>query len=133
MAITVLAFVVALELSVALRGGNLVLAAITGLGVGLGLLVHEWGHASALLGRPAALVIAGRRTFVLHGKLEPTRGALVAAAGPGAAAALGTLVLAASDLAGILQLVPLGGALAAHAAGLTVVAGDGRAACGLDL
>jgi hypothetical protein len=101
-------------------------------GVVLGLAVHEIGHVAVLGGGvAAALVVCGLRTYVLHGPVGPARRRRVAAAGPAAAALLGVGAVTAAWLANAPGLAPAGGALAAHALGLTVATADGRAACGL--
>ncbi len=64
---------------------SLGLAAGTGVGVGL----HEAGHVVTLRGVPSALVLRGRRTFVLHAPLGETRRSLVAFSGPATAVAFG--------------------------------------------
>ncbi|MDH4176646.1 MAG: hypothetical protein OEV72_03630 [Thermoleophilia bacterium] len=100
-----------------------------GIGVGAGLALHEAGHAAALGGAPAALVLAGPRTFVVHRALVGTRRRLVAAAGPTAplvpAAAVATVARPLGSAVLALAACALGG----HAVGLTVATGDGRAAC----
>lgn len=114
-----------------LSGGSPSLAVTLAASTALGLVVHEAGHAAALLRTPAALVTHGRRTVVLHGLLTSRRTASVALAGPGVAAAAGVAVTAAGALSTSLELAIAGLPLAAHAAGLTVLATDGRRACGL--
>jgi hypothetical protein len=101
------------------------------LGVGLGLVVHEAGHAALLAGVSAALVVTGLRTYVLHRPLPPGRRSLVALAGPCAAAALGIALIGVAWLVGVPELALAGCAPAAHAIGLTAATADGRAACGL--
>jgi len=94
------------------------------LAVGGGVVVHELAHTVALLGVPRALVLDGLRPSVLHSRLGATRTTVVAACGP-LAPSLAALVL--------ISLVrsPACAPLAAHALGLTVLAPDGRNACGL--
>ena len=104
---------------------------VLGLGVGIGLAVHEAGHAAFLAGIGAALVVSGARTYVIHRPLTPRRRRAVAAAGPGVTAALGVAAVATAWLAGVPDAALAGCPAAAHAAGLTVATGDGRAACGL--
>jgi hypothetical protein len=106
-------------------------AILVAAGVGLGLLLHEAGHAVALTGVAAALVTAGARTFVLHPPLPPGRRRLVAVAGPAAAALTGALAVTAALLLSSAELAVAGCPLAGHAVGITVATGDGRAACGL--
>jgi hypothetical protein len=101
------------------------------LGLGASLVIHEAAHAVALSGMDAALVTRGVRTFVIHRVLEPRRRRLVAAAGPAAAAATGALAVVAAWLVAAPELALVGCPAAAHAVGLTVATGDGRAACGL--
>jgi hypothetical protein len=102
-----------------------------GLGVGGGLVAHEAGHAALLTGVAAALVIVGLRTFVIHPTLTPARRRAVATAGPAGAVVLGVAVVCAAWASGAPELGLAGCAPAAHAIGLTVATGDGRAACGL--
>ena len=100
-------------------------------GVGAGLAVHEAGHAALLSGVGGALVVSRLRTFVIHRPLAPGRRRVVALAGPAAAACVGVTMVAVAWLSGLPELAVAGCAPAAHAAGLTVATGDGRAACGL--
>lgn len=101
-----------------------------GAGVGLGLAAHEAGHAGALRGVPAALVLAGPRTFVIHGSVADARRRLVAATGPIAPAALGAVVAAAARPAQSVALALGACALGGHGVGLTIATRDGRIACG---
>jgi hypothetical protein len=127
--------------SLALAAATLVLASPGGvpppgvlalaLGVGVGLVAHEAGHAALLTGVGAALVVHGLRTFVIHPPLAPGRRGAVAAGGPGAAAAVGVGMVVIGWLTGLPELALFGCAPAAHAAGLTVATPDGRTACGL--
>lgn len=96
------------------------------LAVGAGVVLHELAHAVALHGIPRALVLDGLRPSVLHPRLGSARTTVAAVAGPlvPSLTALGVIVLARSAA---LSCVPL----AAHALGLTVLAPDGRNACGL--
>ncbi len=100
-------------------------------GVGAGLAVHEAGHAALLSGVGGALVVSRLRTYVIHRPLAPGRRRVVALAGPAAAAFVGVTVVGVAWLSGLPALALAGCAPAAHAAGLTVATGDGRAACGL--
>jgi hypothetical protein len=102
-----------------------------GLGVGGSLVAHEAGHAALLTGVSAALVVGGPRTFVIHPPLSPARRRAVATAGPAAAVLLGVAAVCAAWVSGAPELGLAGCAPAAHAIGLTVATGDGRAACGL--
>jgi hypothetical protein len=130
-ALGVVAASLCLELVLASGNLGIVLPFAVGLGVALGVVLHEWGHVLALGDRPVALVVTGRRTFVLHGPLPSARASAVAVAGPAIAAAVGVVVLGLADATGLLPLAPFGGALSAHAVGLTTASADGRAACGL--
>lgn len=95
-------------------------------GVALGVVLHEGAHVVALSGVPRALVLNGIRPSLLHPPLGPVRAVLVASAGP-----------VVPSLAGLLAVLLWSGSatacapLAAHALGLTVLAPDGRNACGL--
>lgn len=102
-----------------------------GIAVGVGLAAHEAAHAAALRGVPSALVLRGGRVSVLHAPAGSARRALVAVAGPAATAAAGASVLAVSVALGAPVLAAAGGSAALHAVGLTVLASDGRTACGL--
>ena len=96
------------------------------LGVAVGVVLHEAAHAVALHGIPRALVLNGVRPSVLHPRLGVVRGFVVAAAGP-VVPSLAALFAVALWHAS----APACAALAAHALGLTVLAPDGRNACGL--
>jgi len=102
-----------------------------GLAVGAGIAAHEAGHAAALRGVPSALVMRGSRVSVVHAPAGAARRALVAVAGPAVVAAVGAGLLAASVALGAPTLAAAGGPAALHALGLTVLASDGRTACGL--
>jgi len=95
-------------------------------GVAGGVVLHEAAHAVALRGIPRALVLNGVRPSLLHPPLGRGRAVVVAAAGP--------VVPALAGLLAVLLWHPSAPAcapLAAHALGLTVLAPDGRNACGL--
>lgn len=114
-------------LAVAAAPFTLLLGAWTiALGVVLGLVLHEAAHTIALYGIPRALVLDGLRPSILHPRLGGARAFAVAAAGPVVPplAALVTVVLWHAA-------APACAPLAAHALGLTVLAPDGRNACGL--
>lgn len=106
-------------------------AVVAGLSVGGGLVLHEGGHAAMLRGVPCCLALAGLSVAVLHRPLAPVRRRTVALAGPLAGTLGGGVVLAAAWFLS-LEEAALGAApLTAQALGLTVLAGDGRTACGL--
>ena len=130
LAVGVAATLLLLDASLA-AGAGLVAPGAVGLAVGVGLVVHECGHAVALRGIPAALVSAGPRTYVLHAPLPPNRSAAVAAAGPFAAAAVGVWLVAFAAIVGVGWLALAGLPVAAHAIGLTVATHEGRKACGI--
>jgi hypothetical protein len=123
--------VVAVQLSAVVGVLELAVPLALGLGTGGGLGVHEAAHAASLRGVPSALVMHGRRTYILHAKIDSRRRSVVALAGPLTVAALGVAVV----LGGVALAAPsvaLGGCpLAAHALALTVVGGDGRVVCGV--
>jgi hypothetical protein len=96
------------------------------LGVCTGVVLHEAAHAVALHGVPRALVLHGIRPTIVHPRLDSTHSLVVAAAGP-LAPALGALLAVAVWNGAAAACAPL----AAHALGLTVLAPDGRNACGL--
>ena len=103
---------------------------VVGVAAGLGLALHEAGHAMVLGGVPAALVLAGPRTFVLHRTVSTARRRLVALAGPTVPLAAGAFVAAAARPAGSTVLALAACALCGHGLGLTVATRDGRTACG---
>ena len=113
------------------RGSAFVVAVGLGVGTGLGVGLHEVGHAITLRGVPSALVLRGRRTFVLHGAVGEVRRSLVAVAGPGLAAAVGLVPVVAGNLLVSPLLVTLGLPFVAHAVSLSALGGDGRSACGI--
>lgn len=106
-------------------------ALVLGACVGAGLVLHEGAHAVALTGVPCCLALAGLRVAVVHRPLPPGRRRAVAVAGPAAAALAGGLALGAAWLWSFEEAAIGAAPLASHALGLTVLAGDGRAACGL--
>ena len=129
--VAALSTVVAVQFSAVVGTPRLVVALAVGFGTGFGLGLHEAAHVASLRGVPSALVMCGRRTYVLHAAVSPPRRTIVALAGPLAVAALGVaLVLGGAALAAP-SLTIAGCPLAAHALALTVVGGDGRVACGL--
>ena len=109
-----------LALPLAILAGDWTIA----LAVGGGVVLHELAHAVALRRVPRALVIDGLRPSVLHPRLGAGKTTFVAAAGP-LAPSLAALALVAFARS------PACAPLAAHALGLTVLAPDGRNACGL--
>jgi hypothetical protein len=112
-------------------GRSAALAVGLGVATGLGIGLHEAGHVASLRGVPSALVTRGCRTYVLHAPVGSVRRSLVALAGPGLAVVTG-LALVLLGAAGSEPAVATSGLpLAAHALSLTVMGGDGRAACGL--
>jgi hypothetical protein len=129
--VAAVAAVVAVQFSAAAGAAGLALPLALGLGTGVGLGLHEVAHVASLRGVPSALVMCGRRTYVLHAAVSPPRRTVVALAGPLTVAAVGVaLVLGGAALAAP-SLTIAGCPLAAHALALTVVGGDGRVACGL--
>jgi hypothetical protein len=95
-------------------------------GVCAGVVLHEAAHAVALHGVPRALVFHGIRPTLMHPLLGPGRTFVVATAGPLAPAVAALLAVAMWD-----GTAAACAPLAAHALGLTVLAPDGRNACGL--
>lgn len=102
-----------------------------GAAVAAALVVHEGAHAGALRGVPCCLCLAGAAVFLLHPPLARGRRALVAAAGPVAAATAGLAMLAAALALRLDELAPPALVAVSHALALTVAGRDGRAACGL--
>lgn len=107
------------------------LAVTLGVATGMGVGLHEAGHVASLRGVPSALVVRGRRTFVLHAPLGPVRRTLVAVAGPAVAVVAGLALVGLGGMESEPSLVISGLPLAAHALSLTMIGGDGRAACGV--
>ena len=94
--------------------------------VGGGVVLHELAHSIALYGVPRALVLDGLRPSVLHPRVGTVRTVVVGAAGPLGPSLVALLLVVFARSAG-----PASAPLAAHALGLTVLAPDGRNACGL--
>jgi hypothetical protein len=129
LAIAAMAFFLELQ-AAALSGASASLSLVgIAVAVGLGLALHEAGHAAALVGIPAAVVLAGSRTFVVHPSLAGLRRRLVAAAGPAAPLVPATVLTTAARPLGSLAIALAACAFGGHAVGLTVATGDGRAAC----
>jgi Coenzyme PQQ synthesis protein D (PqqD) len=129
--VALLVTIFSLQIVMAAGAAGVVLAVLVGAGAGAGIALHEAGHAAALVGVPAALVLRGRRTFVLHRPVGNRRRIAVALAGPGPVAALGATLATIAIVAHEPLLLVVGLAPAAHALSLTVATGDGRSACGL--
>lgn len=110
---------------------SLLLPAAAGGAVGISVALHEAGHAIALRGIPSALVLRSVRASVVHAPAGSRRRALVAMTGPGVVVASGIGLLSAAVLLGAPSLAAAGGPAALHAVALTVLASDGRTACGL--
>lgn len=128
-ALGALAALLAAQLGVAGAGTTPVFTALAAAGVALGFLLHETGHAVALVGVRAALIVAGARTYVLHAAVTPRRRWAVALAGPGLAAFAGLVGVTAARALSVPDLALGACALAGHAVALTVAASDGRTAC----
>lgn len=110
---------------------SLLAPGVVGVAVGAGLVAHEAAHAVALLGVPSALVVRGTRISVVHAPTGAARRALVALAGPGVVAFAGVMALVIAGALDSPGLAAAGAPAALHAAALTVLASDGRTACGL--
>lgn len=130
-AVAAVSTVVAVQLSAVVGAPGLVVPLALGLATGVGLGLHEAAHVASLRGVPSALVMRGRRTYVLHAAVSPSRRTGVALAGPLAVATLGVALVLGGAALGAPSLTIAGCPLAAHAVALTVVGGDGRVACGL--
>jgi len=130
-AVAAVSAVVAVQFSAAVGAPGLVVPLALGLGTGVGLGLHEAAHVAALRGVPSALVMHGRRTYVLHAAVSPPRRTVVALAGPLAVSVLGVALVLVGAVLAVPSLAIAGCPLAAHALALTVVGGDGRIACGL--
>jgi hypothetical protein len=131
---------VALALAAAILGAHLGIVAgrpsllvpgVVGAVVAAALAAHEAGHAAALRGVPSALVVRGARVSVVHAPAGPARRALVALCGPAAVAAAGGALLVLAVTLSSPVLAAAGLPAAAHVLALTVLASDGRTACGL--
>lgn len=129
--IAAVATVVAVHVSVVGGAPTLAVPLALGLATGVGLGLHEAAHVAALLGIPSALVTRGRRTFVLHAAVSPSRRYIVALAGPLAVATIGVGLILGGSALGTPSITIAGCPLAAHALALTIVGGDGRIACGV--
>ncbi len=110
---------------------SLLVPVLVGIAVGAGLLAHEAAHAAALSGIPSALVVRGTRVSVVHAPTGAVRRVLVACAGPAAVSVAGAVLLALAVVLDSSGLVAAGLPAATHALALTVLASDGRTACGL--
>lgn len=130
-AVALLAAGAAALLLAGLGAGQIEGPLVLGSCAGLGLVLHEAGHAASLRGIPCCLGTSGLRAFVLHPALPSRRRALAAAAGPGAVLAAGSLALVPATVFSLDQLALGASLLAAQALGLTVAGRDGRRACGL--
>jgi len=130
-AVAIVATVVAVQFSAVVGAPGIAVPLALGIATGIGLGLHEAAHVASLRGVPSALVTRGRRTYVLHAAVSPTRRSVVALAGPLTVAALGVAFALGGAALGAPILVIAGCPLAAHALSLTVVGGDGRIACGL--
>ncbi len=130
--LTVGALTAAAVLQLGAVAGTLVLlpALLAGIAATCGIALHEAAHAAMLRGVPSALVVQGRRTYVLHGPTGSGRRALVALAGPAAVCSLGVILMAAASSSVSPALALAGSLLCAHAAGLSLLGSDGRSACG---
>jgi Coenzyme PQQ synthesis protein D (PqqD) len=131
LALAALVSLIAVHLEVVAGRLSLLPAVLVGVGAGAGVAAHEAGHAAALRRIPAAVVLHGRRTYVLHRRLGPGRRAAVALAGPLPVAVAGGLLVLVAVAADTPTPALAGLAPAAHALSLTVATSDGRAACGL--
>lgn len=123
--------VAAFQLSAVGGAPGLAVPLALGIATGVGLGLHEAAHVAALLGVPSALVTRGRRTYVLHAAVSPSRRSIVALAGPLAVATLGIALVLGGTALGAPSVTIAGCPLAAHALALTIVGGDGRIVCGM--
>ena len=129
--VVAVATAVAAQFTAFAGASGLVVPLVLGLGTGAGIGLHEAAHAAMLRGVPSALVTRGRRTYVLHAPVSPSRRSLVALGGPLVVAGLGFGLVLAGSLVAAPVVAIAGCPLAAHALALTVAGSDGRAACGL--
>ncbi len=129
--VAALAAAAAAHVAAIVGSAGLVIPLGLGLATGIGLGLHEAAHAALLRGVPSALVTRGRRTYVLHASVHPSRRSAVALAGPLVVAGFGICCVLAGALAALPLLALVGCPLAAHALALTAAGGDGRVVCGL--
>ena len=123
--VAVLTVIVVLQLGAVAGGLAFVPALVGGIAAGTGVALHEGAHAATLRGVPSALIVQGRRTYVLHAPTGKVRRALVALAGPASACSAGVALMAAATAAASPALALAGGVFCAHAAGLSLL-GAGR-------
>jgi hypothetical protein len=130
--VALLASAALLGTGAAAGGIDVVGSLVVGSAAGLAILVHELGHVLALGRTPAAMLLVGGRTSVVHRREPSGRAALIALAGPAGAVlsgmALSTFALAMESSLLAIAACPIAG----HALAATVAARDGRTACGLD-
>lgn len=112
-------------------GAPVATAAAIGSASGGALLLHELAHVVSLRGTAAALLLVGARTSVLHRPLERRHATRVSLAGPLVTGALGAVLASIGLLADVPTIALAACPPAGHAFAATVIAGDGRAACGL--
>lgn len=129
--VVAVATAVAAQFTAFAGASGLVVPLVLGLGTGAGIGLHEAAHAAMLRGVPSALVTRGRRTYVLHAPVSPSRRSLVALGGPLVVAGLGFGLVLAGSLVAAPVVAIVGCPLAAHALALTVAGSDGRVVCGL--
>lgn len=101
------------------------------LGLTLGLISHEAGHALALRRGPAAIGLNGVTVSIMHAPLHGRQRALVAAGGPAMAVATGWAVLLIALLTQWPPLALTASLLTIQSLGLTVLGHDGRKSCAL--
>lgn len=129
--ISTLVTLVAAHLALLAGSIQLGLPVAIGSATGAAFVLHESGHAAALVGVPSALVLSGARAFVLHPPLPAGRRLFVALAGPAVTTTIGVGAVSIGEAVGIQAIVVAGIPLAAHALSVTMLGSDGRTACGL--
>lgn len=131
LALALAAAILGAHLGVVAGRPSLLVPGVVGAVAGAALAVHEAGHAVALVGVPSALVVRGARVSVVHAPAGSPRRELVALCGPASVALAGSATLALAAALGSPALAAAGVPAALHALALTVLASDGRTACGL--
>ena len=121
--------VASLPLLVDANGPMVVRWGVVGAAAGLGVACDEAGHALALRGIPAALVVSGLALSVIHAASGARRTAVVGLCGPALPASLAVVAMTVA----LWCRLPLAGMaacpLAAHALTATLAGRDGRTAC----
>lgn len=100
-----------------------------GAAIGVGVALHELGHALALEGLPAALVTSGLALSILYPRSTRRRVAAISLAGPALPAAIALLLATVALAIGVPLVATIACPLAAHALTVTLAGRDGRTVC----